>query len=67
MIRWALSDNRFWRQIIFEAAAAGGSLYILQWAQAKDCPSDNTCSAAAGSSHVEILQWTRSEGFPWDG
>ena len=66
-IQWALGDNRFWRQLFCEAAAAGGSLYFLQWAQAKDCPWDNTYSAAAGSSHVEILQWTRSEGCPWDG
>ena len=48
------------------AAAKGGHLEMLQWAQANGCPwSADTCKAVAEGGHLGILQWVRTNGCLW--
>ncbi len=52
---------------IYNAAAEGGHLGVLQWARANGCSRDGwTCSLAAVKGHLAVLQWARANGCPWD-
>jgi len=48
-------------------AASCGSLEVLQWAHANECPWNAlTCFYAAEAGHLNVLQWARINGCPWD-
>jgi len=47
---------------IFEAAAAGGDLAILEWLRARECPfSARVCIAAAKKANYEVINWAREQ------
>lgn len=48
------------------AAARGGHVKVLQWAQENGCAWDvRACNAAAAAGHLETLQWLRQHDCPW--
>jgi hypothetical protein len=60
-----------WCPSACDAAAAGGHLELLQWAQANNCTigarkySSQSCDLAARGGHLETLQWLRANGCVW--
>ena len=50
------------------AAAAMGSISLLQWGRDSGCPlTPSVCSSAALGGHLEVLKWLREQmGCPWD-
>jgi len=57
------------RPFIYNFAATGGHLALLQWARAQGAPWDAyTCKWAAQGGHLELLQWARAQTppAPWD-
>ena len=56
-----------YQERLCQAAARGGRLEVLQWAQANGCPWDEeTCSMAAGGRYLDMLRWARANGCPWN-
>ncbi|CAB9506500.1 ankyrin repeat protein [Seminavis robusta] len=68
VLQWASIEEEYpMEERTCSAAAGGGHLELLKWAQQNGCPWDKaTCSAAACGGHLELLKWARENGCPWD-
>lgn len=66
---WAKRAGCPWDNRMCAAAAASGSVALLQWMCGPEsgCRVDGrSCAAAAGAGHLGLLQWLRARGCPWD-
>lgn len=67
VLHWLREQGCPWDEDVYELAAMGGQLAVLQWVKAQDppCPwSEAACSTAAGGGHLEVLQWLRAQDPP---
>jgi len=67
LVSQVVSRKPEFRTYICYLSAKQGSLKVLKWARANDCPWNMwTCAHAARNGHPGILQWARANGCPWN-
>lgn len=70
IVKWLTEEFAWYRPsaLTFSAAAASGSLELLEYLSSKGCPRDETaCSMAAERGHLHVLKWLRgSNPCQWD-
>ncbi|KAJ8601271.1 hypothetical protein CTAYLR_010697 [Chrysophaeum taylorii] len=67
-VAWMVQKNgTFLRSRACKIAAREGTLEVLKWARANECPWDeDVCEEAARGGHLDVLKWARVNGCPWN-
>lgn len=69
MVRWLCAQGIPEIDALFDGAARGGHLHVIEWLH-EHAPDhrhyESACTYAAAGGHLGVLQWLRAQGWPWN-